>query len=167
MMKNPRDHSTIEIRPFEPEDVDEATTVMARAFDDDSRRHLGKDRGGPPGYDTGEFLRENALNPQARAFKAIVDGSIAGAIIVFPQPDGNHWLGCMFTDPARQRTGVGRALFRHVERAFPARSWQLETPSFALSNHRFYELACGFKKAGESVGPEGFPQVLYRKEYRR
>ncbi|MGD1994471.1 MAG: hypothetical protein PVI59_14855, partial [Anaerolineae bacterium] len=39
-------------------DVPELTAVMTRAFDDDAQKHLGQERGGPPGYDDGEFFRK-------------------------------------------------------------------------------------------------------------
>ena len=39
-------------------DVSELTGVMTRACDDDARKHFGKERGGPPVYDTGEFIRD-------------------------------------------------------------------------------------------------------------
>ena len=78
-----------------------------------------------------------------------------GAIIVFPREDGEHVLGCMFTDPDVQRRGIGAALFAHVEAAFPARSWTLETPGFATSNHSFYAERCGFAKVGEREDPNG------------
>ena len=31
------------------DDVPQLTEVMTRTFDDDARKHLGKDKGGPPG----------------------------------------------------------------------------------------------------------------------
>lgn len=154
-----------DIRPLERQDVAEATAVMKRAFDDDSRRHLKRETGGPPGYDTGEFLKQNAFHPAARAFKAVVNGMIAGVIIVFPGNDGNHWLGCMFTDPDRQRQGIGRKLFEYVEQAFPGTSWKLDTPVYARSNHAFYEKKCGFRKIGEQTAEDGMPCILYAKEY--
>jgi len=145
----------LDIVPLQPGDVDTLTEVMTRAFDDDARRHLGVPKGGPPGYDTGEFLREYALDPRARAFAAVLEGRPVGAIIVFPREDGHHVLGGLFTDPDVQRRGIGAALFAHVEAAFPARSWTLETPGFATSNHRFYAEKCGFRKAGEREEPDG------------
>ncbi len=164
-MESKRINLKADIRPLERNDVAEATAVMKRAFDDDSRRHLNREDGGPPGYDTGAFLEQNAFNPAARAFKAIVDGSIAGVIIVFPGKDGNHWLGCMFTDPDRQRQGIGGSLFAHVEETFPGSSWKLETPVYARSNHAFYEKKCGFGKIGEQTAEDGMPCILYAKEY--
>ena len=147
-------------------DEAEMTAAMTAAFDDDSRRHLGRDKGGPPGYDTGKFIRVNGFNPKARTFKALVGGKIAGCIITFPQENGHHWVGCMFTDPAFQRKGVGARLFSHVERVIRGKSWTLETPAFALSNHAFYEKKCGFVKTGETDGKEEpGVQFIYKKTY--
>ena len=143
------------IVPLQRGDVAALTEVMTRAFDDDARRHLGAEKGGPPGYDTGAFLLEHGFDPRARAFAALLGGRPAGAVIVFPGDDGNHVLGCMFTDPELQRRGIGTALFAHVEAAYPARSWTLETPGFAASNHRFYTEKCGFRKVGEREDPDG------------
>jgi hypothetical protein len=36
--------------------VPELTDVMTRAFNDDAQKHLGKEVGGPEGYDDGEFF---------------------------------------------------------------------------------------------------------------
>lgn len=38
-------------------DILKLTDVMTRTFDDDSQRHLGKPKGGPPGYNNGDFFR--------------------------------------------------------------------------------------------------------------
>lgn len=143
------------IVPLTAADVDALTVVMTRSFDDDARRHLGVERGGPPGYDTGEFLRRWGLDPAASAFQAVVDGRPVGAVIAFPQETGHHVLGCVFTDPEVQRRGVGVALMRHVEQLHPGRSWTLETPAVATSNHRFYVEKCGYEKAAERDDPEG------------
>ncbi len=160
--------SDIKIEPAALSDVQELTEIMTRAFNDDSRRHLGKDQGGPPGYNTGEFIRQNAFHSGGKAFKALLKDRIAGCIIVFPAKDGHHHLGCMFTDPAHQRKGIGKTLFDYVELTLPGKSWTLETPAFARSNHRFYEDRCGFTKIRETP-PDDEPgvQYVYRKEYQK
>jgi hypothetical protein len=76
------------ILPLEEGDIETLTEVMTRSFDDDAQRHLGIDKAGPPGYDTGEFLRSYGLHPEARAFKALLDGTAVGAIIVFRRGHG-------------------------------------------------------------------------------
>jgi GNAT superfamily N-acetyltransferase len=155
------------IVPLDPDHIDALTGVMTRSFDDDARRHLGTDRGGPPGYDTGEFLRRYGLDPGASAFEAVLDGRPVGAVISFPRPDGHHVVGCLFTDPEVQRRGIGSALMRHVEDTHPGSSWTLETPDFALSNHRFYAERCGYRKVDERDDPDDADGVgkvfVYRK----
>lgn len=38
---------------IEIEDLDELTNTMTRSFDDDSKKHLGVKKSGPPVYDGG------------------------------------------------------------------------------------------------------------------
>ena len=38
-------------------DIPELTKVMTRTFDDDTQKYLGQPKGGPDGYDTGEFFQ--------------------------------------------------------------------------------------------------------------
>jgi ribosomal protein S18 acetylase RimI-like enzyme len=158
----------LQILPVSADDVPELTAVMTRAFDDDARRHQGLEKGGPPGYDTGAFIRRWGLHKAARSYKAVRDGAIVGCIIVFPGNDGHHRVGNVFTDPACQRQGIGRALMTYAEKAFPGKSWTLETPAFAVSNHSFYEQTCGYVKTGETDSGSDGPGVeyVYRKDIR-
>ena len=55
--------------------VPELTRVMPRAFDDDARRHLGRDRGGPDGYDDGN----HASYPTKCGFERVVDDPLLGS----------------------------------------------------------------------------------------
>ena len=156
--------SSLRIVPVEPGDIDALTDVMTRAFDDDAQRHLGVERGGPPGYDTGEFLRRYGFDPGAGAFQAVLGGEPVGAVIAFPGDDGHHVLGCIFSDPGVQRRGIGSALFRFVEARYPGRSWTLETPAFAESNHRFYTEKIGLLKVDERDDPGGAGRLfVFRK----
>jgi GNAT superfamily N-acetyltransferase len=145
-------------------DIPELTTVMASAFDDDAQNHLQQERGGPPGYDDGGFFREWLFAyEQSVGYKAIVDGKIVGATIVWILPRGENILGTIFVDPAHQDRGIGTRIWRFVEETYPdARSWKLYTPPWATKNHYFYEKKCGFHKVGEEE--EG---LLYIKEMRQ
>ncbi len=156
--------SSLRIVPVEPGDIEALTDIMTRAFDDDAQRHLGVESGGPPGYDTGEFLRTHGLDPRAASFQAVLGGEPVGAVIAFPRDDGHHVLGCIFSDPGVQRRGIGSALFRFVEARYPGRSWTLETPAFAASNHRFYTEKIGFLKVDERDDPGGAGRLfVFRK----
>lgn len=75
-------YAGLHFREFEAADVALFTGIMKRAFDEDSRIHLGKESGGPPGYDNGDFLRQWALHPDSTAYAIYKDGVPVGAAIV-------------------------------------------------------------------------------------
>ena len=148
-------------------DVPELTAVMTRAFDEDAKKHFDKDKGGPPGYDNGEFFREWLFGYQwTVGYKAILDGCIVGAIIVWIFDTGKNVLGTIFVDPEYQDRGMGTRTWEFVESTYPdTKTWQLETPSLATKNHHFYE-KCGFRKVEVKPAEGDMPGELwiYRKE---
>jgi len=146
-------------------DVPELTRVMTRAFDDDAQRHLGEEKGGPPGYDDGGFFRE-WLFPyeESKGYKVLLDGRIVGGLIVWILEGGDNILGTIFVDPDYQDQGIGTRSWEFVEAAYPdTKSWKLGTPSYATKNHHFYE-KCGFTKVNEEP-EEGYDwtSYIYRK----
>jgi GNAT superfamily N-acetyltransferase len=151
-------------------DIPELAQVMTRAFDDDTQKHLGVEKGGPPGYDDGEFFRKWMLGyEESVGYKVLVDGQIVGCAIVWIYEHGRNRLGVIFVEPACQDQGVGSRIWQFVEATYPdAESWTLDTPSFATKNHYFYEKKCGFKKIDEKVEPDGpgTSAFIYRKEVR-
>jgi GNAT superfamily N-acetyltransferase len=146
------------VEPITEADLPEIAAVMKRAFDDDSRRHLGIDEGGPPGYDDGEFFRTWLFGyDESDGGKVMVDGEVAGAFIVWPFEQAR--LGTIFVDPPRQRRGLGSAIMAYIEEAYPARTWTLDTPVWATGNHRFYE-GCGFERVGVTEDSVTYHKVL-------
>jgi GNAT superfamily N-acetyltransferase len=135
------------------DDVDELTRVMTSAFDDDTHKHLGVERGGPEGYDDGSFFRNWLFERQETVgYKILYDGRIIGGFILWIYDDGHNVLGTMFTDPEFQDRGVGTRAWQFIEKTYPdTRGWTLETPSWAKKNHRFYQDKCGFRKTKENV----------------
>lgn len=127
-------------------DVKALTEIMKRAFDEDSKRHLGEDEGGPPGYDNGEFLRQWYLNSGAEAYAISKDGVLIGGINVFINENNENYLGNMFVDPLYQDKGFGTAVWKFIEQKYPStKKWKTETPGFSKRNHYFYVNKCGFK----------------------
>lgn len=148
-------------------DIPELTQVMTRAFDDDAQKHLGLERGGPPGYDNGDFFRQWLFGyDETVGYKVLRAGQIVGACIVWILPDGHNILGTIFVDPDAQDQGVGTRLWQFIEARYPeTRSWRLVTPRWATKNHHFYAAKCGFTRVESDpiVGsPEG--EFVYRKE---
>ena len=153
----------IDYRMATEDDLPALTAVMTRAFDDDSRRHLGVEKGGPPGYDTGDFFRTWLFaDLPTEGYVIICDEVPVGGIIVWLLKDDRFRLGCLFVDPAAQRLGVGTDAWRFLRETYPqARNWVLDTPVWSTSNHRFYE-KCGFTRVGEEDD-----SVIYRQDFER
>jgi GNAT superfamily N-acetyltransferase len=147
-------------------DVATLTEVMTRAFDDDAQKHSGKERGGPEGYDDGEFFRTWLFGYQESVGYKVLDGDrVLGGIIVWILPDGHNVLGTIFVDPDVQDIGVGEQTWRFIERTYPGtKSWRLATPSQATKNHHFYE-KCGFSEVeSDPIIPAEEGITIYRKE---
>jgi len=151
---------------MEKSDITDLTPVMMRAFDDDSQKHLGKEKGGPPGYDNGDFFREWLLPyKESIGYKVLSGENLIAGIIVWILPEGHNILGTIFVDPPFQDKGVGQQIWNFIEETFPeTKSWRLGTPSWATKNHHFYE-KCGFEKVKEDplIKPKD-DSLIFRKE---
>ena len=133
-------------KPIIEEDVDPLTEIMTRAFDDDTKRHTGDEKGGPDGYDNGEFIRKWALNSPSQSFKVLMGDKIIGSIILWINEDGKNFLGNIFIDPLVQNKGIGLKVWKYIESQYPnTKKWMTETPGFSKRNHNFYVNKCGFK----------------------
>jgi GNAT superfamily N-acetyltransferase len=148
-------------------DIPDLTEVMTRAFDDDAQRHLGQERGGPEGYDNGDFFRKWLFGyAETDGYKVLHQGKIMGGIIVWILPEGHNIVGTVFVDPALQNRGMGTRLWQFIETRYPqTKSWRLSTPSWATKNHYFYETKCGFQRVPSDPilgSPEG--EFVYQKE---
>jgi len=157
----------LEIVPVVEEDVPELTRVMTRAFDNDARKHLGVEKGGPAGYDDGEFFRKWLFSYDASVgYKIASEGRMIGAFILWLLEDGCNRLGTIFVDPDYQDQGVGTRAWRFIEQTYPdSRRWTLATPGWAVKNHHFYERKCGFTKIAEEVSQDGV-SFVYQKTIR-
>lgn len=130
---------------FEENDIHDMTRIMKRSFDEDTRIHLNKEEGGPPGYDNGDFLREWALHEDSTAFKVELNAELIGMYIVWIFPNNENMLGTIFIDPEYQNLGIGLQIWKHIEQKYPnTKVWRTETPGFFKRNHNFYVNKCGF-----------------------
>ncbi|MFX1512273.1 MAG: GNAT family N-acetyltransferase, partial [Promethearchaeota archaeon] len=86
---------------IDEKDIPELTKVMTRAFDDDARKHFGQEKGGPPGYNNGDFFRKWLLPyKESVGYKVITEGKVIAGIIVWILPYGRNNLGTIFVDPS-------------------------------------------------------------------
>jgi len=147
-------------------DIPRLTEVMARAFDDDAQKHLGQERGGPEGYDNGDFFRQWLFGYQESVgYKVVAGEEVIGGIIVWILPQGHNVLGTIFVDPEFQDRGVGERTWRFIEETYPqTKSWRLATPIWATKNHHFYK-KCGFSEVeSDPIVPVEKESTIYRKE---
>jgi GNAT superfamily N-acetyltransferase len=159
------DDQALTFEEITEEDVPELTDVMTRAFDDDAQKHLGKERGGPEGYDSGEFFRQWLFAYQESiGYKIIYAGKVVGGIIVWILPEDHNILGTIFVDPAFQDKGIGERTWAFIEDTYPqTTSWRLATPTWATKNHHFYA-KCGFSQVeSDPLIPEEEDITIYRK----
>ncbi len=95
--------------PFIEADIPEMTRIMTRAFDDDTKKHLGKERGGPDGYDNGGFFRKWLFgHKETDGWKVMADGKAVGGIIVWIFPNGKTSSG-RFSSIRTARTAASGA----------------------------------------------------------
>lgn len=138
-------YKKLRFESLEEKDIDALTKVMKRAFDEDAKRHLGEETGGPPGYDNGDFLRLHALDKQSTSYKIYLQDRLIGAIIVYINRNHINYLGNMFLDPDLQDRGLGKAVWTFIEKSYPkTKVWRTDTPGFSKRNHNFYVNKCGF-----------------------
>lgn len=155
----------IELKKITKEDLPELTQAMTRAFDDDTQRYLGKEKGGPPGYDDGEFFKKWLFGyDECEGYKILVDDAIVGGLLVWIRKDGNYTWGNVFVDPAWQNKGVCRRAWKIIESLYPdAKSWTLGTPSYSKKNHRVYEKLGFVKIREEQTAEHSGTSFIYRK----
>jgi len=131
--------------PFLETDIEVLTPIMKRAFDEDTRLHLGKEEGGPEGYDNGDFLRKWAQHKDSTAFKILLHDKPIGAVILWIRRNNENFLGNIFIDPDLENKGIGTAVWKLIEAKYPdTKVWRTETPGFSKRNHHFYVNKCGF-----------------------
>lgn len=140
------DYENLQFHCITDEDVAILTEMMTRAFDTDTRLFLGCDKGGPTGYDNGEYIRKWGVHSPTHSYKVILDDQVVGAVIVWINPNKVNRLGCLFVDPLLENRGIGLAIWQYIERRYPeTMKWIAETPGYSKRNHHFYVNKCGFK----------------------
>ncbi len=137
---------SLKFKVFEENDIELFTDIMKRSFDDDTKRHLGEESGGPPGYDNGDFLRKYALDTKSTAYAIFQEDIPLGVVIVWIQSHHENFLGNLFIDPNFQEKGIGLSVWKFIEQKYPETIlWRTETAGFSKRNHHFYVNKCGFK----------------------
>ena len=144
-------------------DAETLSHIQHEAFDAESLMFHRTGPGGPAGYDTIEGQID--LMKRTDFLKIEHDGHIVGGLAVAVSP-GRCRMVRIFIDPSYQGRGIGQKAVGLMFLRYPSEVvWELDTPSWSLRNHRFYE-KMGFRKVGETdVGERGFPLFLYERRF--
>ncbi|MCI8865400.1 MAG: GNAT family N-acetyltransferase [Lachnospiraceae bacterium] len=135
----------LELIPLEGPHIGKLTKIMERAFDEDTRIHLGEETGGPDGYNNGVFLRRWGLHKDASSYCISLNGQLIGGVVLWIKENNHNFLGNIFIDPAYENQGIGTKVWNMVEKLYPdTKVWETETPIFSSRNHNFYVNKCGF-----------------------
>lgn len=105
---------------LQEKDIEILTPIMERAFDEDARIHLNEVKGGPPGYNNGDFLRKYGLSKDATSYKISLDGEAIGCLILWINEKIRiNFLGNIFIDVSLQNKGLGKRVWRFIEQEYP------------------------------------------------
>ncbi len=121
------------------EDGKALTMVQKRAFNDDTKRFLNKEKGGPSGYDS---LKWNLIKIRSNHYYKIrlETYEIIGGVIISPKNNSTIRLERIFITPQYQNCGIGQNVMREIETFYPdAGQWLLDTPRISQRNQYFYE----------------------------
>ncbi|MCR5256876.1 MAG: GNAT family N-acetyltransferase [Desulfovibrio sp.] len=130
-----------QLLPLAPCDLSQFKRDMREAF------QLGAEAAF--GADAGPVLPESHIDaslaaPGARAWKATVDGTMAGGAVVSVH-GSRGVLDFLYVKHGVQSRGVGRRIWFAVEHAYPeVEVWETVTPWFEKRNIHFYVNVCGF-----------------------
>lgn len=143
-------------------DAELLRSAAVSAFLDDKRyRPAARGFEGPPGHDSIEA--HTRWIDMHDYFKCVVDGIIVGGCIVRSCTDYCELFG-IFLHESCMGKGIGSTLLHEVMKLYPKDTqWLLETPDYAVRNHRFYERN-GFIRAGKSKPDpgSGYGFITYR-----
>ncbi|WNS41011.1 GNAT family N-acetyltransferase [Paenibacillus sp. MMS20-IR301] len=124
----------------EPRDADTLAEVQKRTFDHDARTFQNKPEDGPPGYDSSSWQSE--MMSKCQYYKLLAENEIIGGMLVYAATDNSpeYHLSRIYIDPLHQNRGYGQEAFSFLFNTYPsAQKWTLDTPSWAVRNHYFYE----------------------------
>jgi GNAT superfamily N-acetyltransferase len=143
-----------------PADAEALVRAQIHAFHHDAYIYPGVEIGGPPGYDS----VESALNKMQEDdyYKIVCDGQIVGGIVVFDFGQGHFHLDLIYLDPDYHNLGIGTRAMQFIEQAYSATKWSLDTPTYAVRNHHFYE-KFGYVKVREEER-DGITLIAYEKQ---
>ena len=102
---------------------------------------------------------------KADYFKILLDDEIIGGVILLPDKGNNICIVArVYIHPDHHNKGLGKAVFKMIEEKYDwVKKWVLDTPEWAVRNHRFYT-SIGYVKISEVYSKEdGFNLWYFQK----
>lgn len=126
----------------------EALALMSKLSFDHDINHGAPGPGGPPGYDLAGWQKQ--MMRRADYYKIMIDGEVAGGIIVFRTGVRQYELARIFVAPEHQNMGIGTQAMEFLWDTYPlARRWTLDTPEWNHRTRGFYK-KMGFVEIGHT-----------------
>ncbi len=126
------------------------TYLSKRIFDDDSRRFLNRECGGPPGYSS-EKVNIKLIRGMDYYKVRLEDYTTIGGIIISTR-NQKGYIQRMFIDLPYQEQGIGKYVIDYIQSIYPLiEEWELETPCDNIRTNRFYS-KCGFEIYDKNKG---------------
>lgn len=126
------------------------TYLSKRIFDDDSRRFLNRECGGPPGYSS-EKVNLKLIRGTDYYKVRLEDYTTIGGIIISTR-NQKGYIQRMFIDLPYQEQGIGKYVIDYIQSIYPLiEEWELETPCDNIRTNRFYS-KCGFEIYDKNKG---------------
>ncbi|MEI2663033.1 GNAT family N-acetyltransferase [Rossellomorea sp. LJF3] len=145
---------TVKIEKANIEDALILTGLKKNVFDTEKEKWLRGQDGivdhniQPPGYDSIEMTKY--MIRELNYFKILYEGLLVGGLILTVVGKRHGRVDRIFVDPLYQGKGIGTMVMKRMETEYPeVMTWELETSSRQLNNHRFYE-KMGYKKIFEA-----------------
>lgn len=126
-----------------PSELEQFKSDIQEAFQKGFEDVYGKSEGTIlPEQDIDHSLREKG----AIAYKAVVDGTMAGgAVVVIDEKTQHNHLHLLYVKRGSQAKGIGFAIWNEIEKLHPyTKVWETCTPYFEKRNIHFYVNKCGF-----------------------
>ncbi|OPY34278.1 MAG: Acetyltransferase (GNAT) family protein [Methanomassiliicoccales archaeon PtaU1.Bin124] len=151
----------VEVVKAELSDARLLTSIQAEAFDHEADLFRMETDKGPAGYDSVDWTR--AAIETGNMLKIIKGTEVIGGILITLLKEGKARLNRIFVDPGQQGKGAGSRAIQILRKMYPEiKTWELDTPSWAVRNQRFYERN-GFVREGHTLEPStGFILYIYR-----
>ena len=141
------------------------TYLSKRVFDDDSRRFLNREGGGPPGYSS-EKVNIKLIRGTDYYKVRLEDYTTIGGIIISTR-NQKGYIQRMFIDLPYQEQGIGKYVIDYIQSIYPLiEEWELETPCDNIRTNRFYS-KCGLKSTIRTKDlitiKKGYSDIIWQK----